>query len=97
MSVGLSDHQREQLGEDRGRTVSVGIRQGRALHRASPQMVQPRLMAAYTGDDLTQARGPRQLTIEQCNELAFAGQSPHPCISPVPLNQPIEGRPWDLL
>ena len=50
MPIGLAYHPREQLGKDLRGATRIGIRQGRALHPARAQMVQPRLMALQTGN-----------------------------------------------
>jgi len=97
MPVGLADHPRKQFGEHRRRAARIGIGQGRALRWARPQMVQPGPMAAQAGDDLAQARGSRQLAIQQGDQLAFGGQAPHPGIGPVLLDQPIEDGPREML
>ncbi len=96
MPVGLADRQREQLAEHRRRAVRIGVRQGRAMRRARPQMVQPSLMAAQPGDDLAQAGGSRQLAVQQRDQLALGGQPAHPCVGPVLLDQPIESQPRNM-
>src|SRR6478672_2887001 len=60
-------------------------------------MVEPSGMTTQTGDDLAQAGGSRQLAVEQGDQLAPGGQSPHPRIGSMLLDQPVEGRPRDVL
>ena len=91
------NHQREQLAEYRARPQRVGIGQRRTPRQPGPDVVEPHRMALQTGDDIAQARCPRQLTVEQRHELAFRGQLANPRIGSVRCYQPVKFIPRQML
>lgn len=60
-------------------------------------MIEPCLMAREPGLDLAQARRTRELTEQQCQELALRRQTPHPMVGSVFIHKPVEHRPWNML
>jgi hypothetical protein len=60
-------------------------------------MIEPGRLAQQPGLDLAQARRPGQLAEQQRQQLALAGQPPHPPIGLVPVHKPIEVAPGNGL
>ena len=96
-AMGLLHHQRQQVGEHRGRSLRVRIREGRSPNRVRAHMVEPHRMARKSRHDLAQARRTRKLAIEQRHELALGRQSAHPRIGLVVLHKPVEPMPRNML
>jgi hypothetical protein len=92
-----AEHQPQQRGEEFGRPVMIGLRQGRAPRQHSSQVVEPRPLAFNPADNLAQARRTRQLSVEQRQKLALRRQSAHPRIGPMRAHQRVEFRPRQML
>jgi len=71
----VPDHASEQIGEDLGGTVTVGLGQSGAAGRDGAQVVQPVGMAAETGLDLAQAGGTGELGIQHGDEVASVAEA----------------------
>jgi hypothetical protein len=91
------DHQRQQLGEQRARSIVVGVRQGRAPRQLRAQMVEPRRLALDPADNLAPARRAGKLAIEHRQELALARQPARPRVCPMHRRQPLKIIPRHML
>ena len=95
--MGATDHLGEQFGEQRSRAFGIGVGQRRALHGASANMVEARLVAVQTADDLPQAPRPGKLAVKQRYQLVPAAQPPHPTVRSVRRHQTLERCPGNTL
>ena len=96
-TMGAADHQTQQRGEEFGRPVVVGVRQGRTPRQFGAQMVEPRPMALNPADNLTQARRASKLPVQHGQKLTFRRQPANPSIGPVLDHQCVELLPRDVL
>jgi hypothetical protein len=96
-ATGLLHHRREERREHLARPRRVGVGQRRTLRRTGAEVVEARRMAVQPADHLAKARRPRQLAIEQGHELALRGQSAHPKICFMLIDQAIELAPQHML
>ena len=92
----LQDHP-QQIAEQRGGAMAVGVAQRRAPHRIATQLGQPRRVALQFRDDRPKARRPRQLPVQQGHQLAFAGQPPRGVIRAMSLDQFLEAGVRNML
>ena len=65
----------QQVAEQRGRAIAVGLGQRRAPDRITAQLRQPLLVALEILDDGPQARRPRQLPVHHRHQLGLAVQT----------------------
>ena len=80
----------QQVAEQRGRAIAVGLGQRRAPHRIAAQFRQALLVALQVRHDRPQARRPRQLPVQQRHKLGFAVQPPRGLIRAMGLDQFLE-------
>ena len=88
--MGLIQNHPQQIAEQRGRAIAVGLGQRRAPHRIAAQFRQALLVALQVRHDRPKARRPRQLSVQQRHELAFAVQPPRGVIRATGLDQFLE-------
>ena len=95
--MGATDHLGKQRGEQRSRAFGIGVGQRRALHGASANMVEARLVAVQTAHDLPQAPRPGKLAVKQRYQLVPTAQPPHPTVRSVRRHQTVERCPGNTL
>jgi hypothetical protein len=86
-AMGLRHDRRQQIAEQRGGPVAVGLGQRRALDRIAAQRGQRRRVALQFRHDRPKALRPRQLTVQQGHKLAFAVQTARAAIRVITLDQ----------
>jgi hypothetical protein len=68
-----------------------------AAPRLGSYVVEPHVVACQLALQLTQARSPGQLTVNQSHELALRRQAANQGIRPMLANQPVKLSPWNML
>ena len=86
-AMGLRHDRRQQIAEQRGGPVAVGLGQRRALDRIAAQRGQRRRVALQFRHNRPKALRPRQLTVQQGHKLAFAVQTARAAIRVITLDQ----------
>jgi hypothetical protein len=84
---------REKTRENLGIAAAVGIREGRARRSYAARVIKPPLMARHRRFDIAQRSGPRQLAMQQRQQLALGRETARQFAGPVILHKPIELRP----
>ena len=93
----LRDQPRKKSGKHLGAAKSVGVRKGRARHRARTQMVKSRRMALKRADDVPQTFGAGQLPVKQGQKLALGRQLAHTRIRAMLFHKTLECAPRKVL
>ena len=96
-AMGPLHHEAQEVGEHRGRPVGVGIGQGSARRPAGAQVVGRASWLCSPGLDFAQARGARQLAVQQRHQLALRRQPADSRISRMGFYHPVEHRPRNVL
>ena len=77
--------------------LRIGIRQRRALHWGSANVIEPRLVARHPGYDLPQARSPAQLAVQQGDDMPLRVQLARQPVGAVLLNRSFQSMPRNAL
>ena len=97
VALRLADHGAEQLAEHRRGPPGVGVGQGGTRHRLGPHVIEPHRVALQAAHHLPQAGRPRQLSVQQRNELVLGRKAANVLVRPVLGNQSIKLAPRNLL